>query len=284
MADSFPPPPPARPPYSKFTRSLDSALTLKAGKIEIIENNSEVGESGSQIYVLIYSLIVVAAVMYLFYCVRDKSLCCFKSRRKSQLSTTSPTKSTKPSKPTKSKEQRPAANRRGSIMNQDDLEAARIEAARYDTSKDEIQRYEPEPRTSARTSVDNRAAPKQHALANNPQLSAPARTIHCNTSRDSNNEFNPLNSFNIQQIPDFHISPSSPENLNSTAPGGRLSNSVKGTSDSPNNKPKFDYAKTVKEKRELRRYASGIVPSTYEERAARFQAQHNTKRNNSITK
>ena len=37
-------------------------------------------------------------------------------------------------------------------MNQDDLEAARIEAARYDTSKDEIQRYEPEPRTSARTS------------------------------------------------------------------------------------------------------------------------------------
>ena len=72
MADSFPPPPPARPPYSKFTRSLDSALPLKAGKIEILENNSEVGESGSQIYVLIYSLIVVAAVMYLFYCVRDK--------------------------------------------------------------------------------------------------------------------------------------------------------------------------------------------------------------------
>jgi len=277
MADSFPPPPPARPPYSKFIRSLDS-MPSRVGITETVgNNNSEEDENGSQIYVLIYSLLVLAAVMYLFYCLRDKSLCCFK-KKKSQSS--SPTKSTKTTKPTKSKEQRPAANRRSL---HDDLEAARIEAARYDTSKDEIQRPD---RTSvdksARNSIDNQA-PK---ITINDKMSAPTRTIHSNTSRETNFEFNPLNSFNVQKIPDFHISPSSPENQNSTAAAARTSTSVHGTSDSPTNKhaPKFDYAKTVKEKRELRRYASGIVPSTYEERAARFQAQHNTKRNNSITK
>ena len=65
----FLPPPPPRPP-----RSLNP-LPLKAGKIEIIDqpgNKPDKNEDENQIYVLIYSLIIVAAVMYIFYCIRDK--------------------------------------------------------------------------------------------------------------------------------------------------------------------------------------------------------------------
>ena len=71
-----PPPPPFRIQVeSKVIRSIDSPMALRASKIEIIDtpnDGNQQRDSGTQIYVLIYSLIIVAAVMYIFYCIRDK--------------------------------------------------------------------------------------------------------------------------------------------------------------------------------------------------------------------
>ena len=167
------------------------------------------------------------------------ALWCFKPREKIQSSSNTPIKS--PNVKNQQHNFGPDAYRRGSTANTKQLNNQVID---FDALSPRNSKNINSNHTSSKIQKNTSSPTKnfqKNPISKTPQLSAPAKAINLTNQVSSSSS----NSASQQQQSSL-----------------RNAQSVKGTSDSPSGKPKFDYAKTVKEKRELRRYASGIVPST----------------------